>query len=83
MAVDLHRLASLMVRDATIIAKRHAELARDYRAIAGTWRQVLDDTQPPVLYEHSTREDGMPGAPPMGSESQVDMFVDLKGDTVL
>ena len=45
----LHELASRLVRDLTISAKRHYDLARDYRAMADTWRQVLDDAVPDVL----------------------------------
>jgi len=70
-STDLHRLASLLVRDYTIIAKRHYDMARDSRAIADTWRQVLDDTVPNVLKKHSTKEDGMAAAPGLspGQES--------------
>jgi len=75
MDASLHRLASLMVRDCTIIAKRHHDLARDYRAMTSTWRHVLDDTSLDVLKELSTQEDGMPGAPAVsGQESW--LFVD-------
>ncbi len=63
MSMDLHKLASLLVRDHTIMAKRYHDLARDNRAIAGTWRLVLDDTVSDVLKEQS-REDGMVAAPP-------------------
>jgi len=66
--VDLHKLASLLVRDYTIIAKRHYDMARDCRAIAATWRQVLDDTALDVLKSHSTQEDGMVAAPPVLKE---------------
>ena len=65
--MDLHKLASLLVRDNTIIAKRLYDLARDFTAITGTWRQVLDDSQPVMLQELS-RENGMVAAPPIGSE---------------
>ena len=47
--MDVHKCASLILRDFTIIAKRHADLARDYRAIADTCRRLLDDTVPAVL----------------------------------
>ncbi len=67
MAKRLHRLASLLVRDYTIMAKRHYDLSRDCRAIAGTWRQVLDDTPLDVLKRRS-REDGMVAAPPVIKE---------------
>ena len=73
--MDLHKLASLLLRDYTIMAKRHYDMARDCRAISSTWRQVLDDTVPAVLNEHSTREDGKLGAPastPQGSWLFVD-----------
>ncbi len=62
---DLHKLASLLVRDYTIMAKRHYDLSRDCRAIAQTWRLVLDDTVPDVLKTLSTREDSMVAAPPI------------------
>ncbi len=65
---DLHRLASLLVRDYTIIAKRHYDMARDSRAIADTWRQVLDDTVPHVLKKRSTQEDGKVGAPALSPQ---------------
>ena len=42
-------LVSLMVRDLTIVAKQHHELARSFRAMADTWRQVLDATVPDLL----------------------------------
>ena len=80
--MDLHKLASLLVRDHSIIAKRHYDMARDNSAIAATWRQVLDDTVPDVLKEHSTQEDGMPGAPahsPQGSWS----FFDDAGESIV
>ncbi len=69
MSVDVHRLASRLLRDYTIMAKRHYDMARDCRAIADTWRQVFDDTVPVVLKERSTREDGMVAAPPPSEES--------------
>ena len=52
------KLSSLMVREFTIIAKRHADLARDYRALAATWRQALDDT-PADLLPPPVREEGV------------------------
>ncbi len=67
MSEDLHRLASLLVRDYTIMAKRHYDLSRDCRAISQTWRLALDDTVPVVLKERS-REDGMVAAPPVIKE---------------
>jgi len=66
--MDIHKLASLCLRDYSIIAKRHYDMARDCRAIADTWRQVLDDTVPGVLKERSTREDSMVAAPPTPQE---------------
>ncbi len=81
----LHKLASLLVRDYTIMAKRHADMARDCRAIAGTWRQLLDDTAPIVL-QSDQGEDGVLGAPPtspLGGELQVALFVDGNGKAVL
>jgi len=63
MSLDIHKLASLLVRDYTIMAKRHYDLSRDCRAIAQTWRLALDDTVPVVLKERSTKEDCMLGAP--------------------
>ncbi len=47
--IDVHQAVSLILRDFTIIAKRHADLARDYRAVAGTCRRLLDDTPAAVL----------------------------------
>jgi hypothetical protein len=80
--MDLHKIASLLVRDYTIIAKRHYDMARDSRAIADTWRQVLADTVPVVLTEQSTREDGKLGAPASipGQESWA--FVDVSGKAI-
>ncbi len=79
----LHKLASLLLRDYTIMAKRHYDMARDCRAIAGTWRQALDDTVPDVLHEQS-REDGVLGAPltPADQELQVALFVDDTGRSI-
>ena len=68
MELDLHRLASLLVRDYTIMAKRHREMARDCLAIAGTWRQVLDDNQPSVLGSTNQGKDSMVAAPPLSQE---------------
>ncbi len=65
--IDDQQLASLLVRDYTIMAKRHYDLARDCTAIAGTWRRTLDDRQPSVLQTRS-REDGMVAAPPTSGE---------------
>ena len=45
----LHKIASLLVRDHTITAKRLHDQARDNRAIADTWRLVLDATVPNML----------------------------------
>ncbi len=81
--MDLHKLASLMVRDSTIIAKRHHDLARDYRAVAGTWRQVLDATVPDVLKELSTKEDGKAGAPASLSPQGSFLFVDDNNGVIL
>ena len=80
--MDLHKLASLMVRDSFIIAKRHSELARDYRAIADTWRQVLDAAVPDVLKELSTQEDGKVGAPASTPPQGSFLFVDPRGVSV-
>ena len=77
--MDLHKLASLMVRDLTIIAKRQFDVSRDYRAMAGTWRQVLDDTQPVMLKELSTQEDGKPGAPAPHPGQEDFVFVSDEG----
>ena len=79
--MDLHKLASLLVRDYSIMAKRHYDMARDCRAISSTWKQVLDDTVPGVLKEHSTQEDGMPGAPAV-SPQELFAFVDERGDAI-
>jgi len=62
MSSDLHKTASCMVRDCTIMAKQLYEVSMSYRAMADTWRLVLDDTEPPVL-QTKNREDGKPGAP--------------------
>ncbi len=82
--MDLHKLASLLFRDYTIMAKRHYDMARDCRAISGTWKQVLDDTQPNVLLSDQG-EDGKLGAPapestPTGQGSW--SFVDARGEEV-
>ena len=61
-AEELHRLASLMVRDHTISAKQHSDLARSSRAMASTWRQVLDVTARSVLSQDN-EEDSVLGAP--------------------
>jgi len=68
--MDLHQLASLMVRDFTISAKRYHDLARDNRAIADTWRQVLASQCSNVLKELSTQEDGKLGAPAVNQVPQ-------------
>ncbi len=60
--MDIHKLASLMMRDFTIIAKRHADLARDYRAIRESWKRTLDATVP-IMLESDQGEDGKLGAP--------------------
>ncbi len=84
--MDIHKLASLLLRDYTIIAKRHYDMARDCRAIAGTWRQVLDDTVPNML-QSNQGEDGKLGAPAIGSSPSDGQdsfhFVDAKGEVVL
>jgi len=83
--VDIHKLASLLLRDYTIIAKRHYDMARDCRAIAGTWRQVLDDTVPNVL-RSDQGEDGKLGAPALGSTlpgQDSFHFVDPSGKAVV
>ncbi len=54
--MDIGELASRLKRDYTIMAKRHHDMARDCRAIADTWGQVLDATPanllpPPVREE--------------------------------
>ena len=61
--MDIHKLASLMVRDHTIAAKQLSDLARSNRAMAHTWRQVLDDTVLPVLPSAVPKEDGKIAAP--------------------
>jgi len=81
--LDLHRVASLLVRDYSIIAKRHYDMARDCRAIADTWRQVLDDTAPAVLKSHSTQEDGKLGAPAVSPGQESWAFVDESNEKVL
>jgi hypothetical protein len=77
--MDLHKLASLLVRDYSIIAKRHYDMARDSSAIASTWRQVLDDTQPLVL-KSDQGEDGKLGAPAPVQDSW--LFVDDRNQEV-
>ena len=61
--MDGQRLFSLLLRDFTIIAKRHADLARDYRAVAGTCRHALDDTRLLADDPGSPGSDGKVGAP--------------------
>jgi hypothetical protein len=70
-----------MLRDSTIIAKRCADMARDYRAMANTWRQVLDDTQPGVL-RSKNNTDGKVGAPASSSDQELHLFVDANGREV-
>jgi len=79
--VDLHKLASLLLRDYTIMAKRHYDMARDCRAIASTWRQVLDDTEPSVLRSNQG-EDGKLGAPASTPPQGSWLFVDDNGGHV-
>ena len=74
--MDIHKLASLLKRDYTIMAKRHSDMARDCRAIAGTWGQVLDATVPTVL-QSDQGEDGKLGAPAPSQGSWA--FVDTSG----
>jgi len=71
----LHKLASLLLRDYTIMAKRHYDMARDCRAIADTWRQVLDGTQPNVL-QSDQGQDGKLGAPAPTPPQEPWLFVD-------
>ena len=56
--------ASLMIRDLTIAAKQHLDLSRSFRAMARTWRQVLDDTARSVL-QPNDQGDSVLGAPPV------------------
>ncbi len=79
--MDLRKLASLLVRDYTIIAKRHYDMARDCRAIASTWRSVLDDTVP-VMLKSDQGEDGKLGAPAPSSVQGSWAFVDDEGVNV-
>ena len=76
--IDIHQLASLMVRDLTIIAKRHHDLARDNRAMADTWRRVLDDTQPVVL---KSNEQGKTVRSELLPQSSF-LFVDPSGEVI-
>ena len=66
--MDIHKLASLLSRDYTIMAKRHYDLARDCSAIAATWRQVLDD-RPADMLKSDQGEDGVLGAPAVSQGS--------------
>ena len=77
--MDDHQFLSLLVRDWSIIAKRHAELARDYRAIAGTYRRALADTVPSVLPAPQEQDGGVVQIPlpnadadPFGPDLQKD-----------
>jgi hypothetical protein len=73
----------LLLRDYTIMAKRHYDMARDCRAISSTWRQVLDDTQPIVL-QSDQGEDGKLGAPAADSPAQGSwLFVDSSNREVV
>ena len=47
--MDQRQLFSLLLRDFTIIAKTHADLARHYRAVAVTCRRALDATPAHML----------------------------------
>ena len=75
--MDLHKLASLLVRDYSIMAKRHYDMARDCSAIAGTWRQVLASDGSFVL-KSDQGEDGKLGAPASTQGSW--LFVDDGGE---
>ncbi len=84
--MDLHKLASLMIRDHTISAKRFRELARDSYAFADTWRQVLACERSDVL-QSDHREDGVLGAPAVKSESPAEeqgswAFQDETGENI-
>ena len=52
---EWQEVVSLMLRDCTIVAKRHHDLARDYRAMASTWRRLLD-ANPANLLPSPVRE---------------------------
>ena len=72
--MDLRKLASLLVRDYSIMAKRHHEMARDCRAISDTWRQVLDATPAPDVKRAVIGADGKVAAP--ASPQELFLFVD-------
>ncbi len=79
--MDLHKLASCLVRDLTISVKRHYELSRDYRAMADTWRQVLDGASPNML-QSNEGQDGKVGAPAVSGQDSF-LFRDTSGRDVL
>jgi hypothetical protein len=54
---ELHRVVSLLIRDCTLVAKAHHDLARHYRALAQTYRLPLDDTLLSVLPSPSREKD--------------------------
>ena len=54
----------LMVRDLTLVAKQHYDLARSFTAMAGTWRQVLAPAQLLSDPGHLPGSDGKVAAPP-------------------
>ena len=59
MTLDHAQLWSLLLRDFTIIAKTHSDLARHYRAVAGTCRRALDATPADLLPPPAREEDGV------------------------
>ena len=57
-ALSSAQLFSLLKRDFTIIAKTHHDLARHYRAVAGTCSRALDATPADMLPVPSRGQDG-------------------------
>ncbi len=57
--MDYAQLWSLLIRDFTIVAKSHSDLARHYRAISDTCRRALDATPADLLPPPIREEDGV------------------------
>ncbi len=55
----MQRVISLLVRDLTLAAKGHHDLARHYTALAGTYRDLLDASPADLLPSLSGGTDGV------------------------
>ena len=72
---DLHRLASLLVRDLTILAKQQYDMSRSFTALAATCRQVLAAARGSVL-GCETPQDSKVGAPTVSDPFGVNLEMD-------